>query len=130
MPKCPNCNQPASWSPDDACWLCPTCGRGFVVEAPPENVLRNCPDCGVEPGQPHVSGCDVERCSVCGSQRLSCNCDDDPLSDYRDGTGHDPYFARWTGIWPGKAEAEYLGTDLNGLHPHIYKKLFIKPKEE
>jgi len=67
-----------------------------------KNQLRNCHDCGAKPGEPHRDGCDVERCSVCGGQRLQCECD-----------GHDPLFSRWTGIWPGTAEADYLGMDLN-----------------
>jgi len=66
------------------------------------NKLTICHDCGAEPGELHKNGCDVERCSVCGGQRLQCDC-----------KGHDKHFAKWTGIWPGKAEADYLGIDLN-----------------
>ena len=62
------------------------------------NKLSKCHDCGVEPGQAHKPGCNVERCSVCGYQKLGCECE-----------GHDPSFSRWTGIWPGYAEARELG---------------------
>ncbi len=82
-----------------------------------QNNLKRCHDCGAEPGTIHEDGCDVERCSVCGGQRLQCECE-----------GHDKQFARWTGIWPGKAEAEYLGTDLNRFMAGRRSKIFfVKP---
>jgi hypothetical protein len=103
------------------------------------NTLRTCPDCGAKPGKSHYRECDVECCSVCGGQRLQCNC-----------KGHDKKFARWTGIWPGEAEAAFLGLwckmsknkgwiecnkndsealpNLNKFHEEGYAKyFFIKP---
>lgn len=83
------------------------------------NELKDCHDCNAKPGEPHLDGCDIEICSYCGEQRLGCNCND-----------HDPLFARWTGIWPGKAEADFLGVDLNTFWPMYGEKIFIKPKDE
>lgn len=79
--------------------------------------LKHCHDCGVAPGERHQPGCDTERCSFCGGQRLQCNCPD-----------HDPYFSRWTGIWPGKAEADFLGVDLNAFAWRYAEIFFKKPR--
>lgn len=83
--------------------------------------IRTCPSCGVTPGNCHRRNCDVEKCSVCGLQRLSCGqC-----------KGHDPIFARWTGFWPGKLESDALGIDLNELYRSgLFQYFFIKPKKK
>ena len=58
----------------------------------------SCPDCGAPIGRPHRHGCDVERCTVCFGQRLSCDCE-----------GHDAQAAAWRGEWPASAECRALG---------------------
>ena len=84
------------------------------------NEIRNCPDCNALPGQIHMDNCDVERCSVCGGQRFLDDCEN-----------HNKAFARWTGIWPGAAEASYLGINLNDLYKQgIEQYLFVEPKQE
>jgi hypothetical protein len=84
--------------------------------------LRNCHDCGAKPGEVHGRNCDTERCSVCGGQRLMC-------AGESECEGHDQQFARWTGIWPGLAETQYLGCSLNDLYTMgLHKTLFVKPE--
>lgn len=50
-----------------------------------------CPDCGAEPGEQHDPNCDVAMCTLCGRQRLSCDCEDGETDI-------------WSGIWPGIKE--------------------------
>lgn len=52
---------------------------------------RQCPDCGVMPGNEHKDGCDIARCLICGGQKLGCDC----ISNNTD---------VWTGIYPGIRE--------------------------
>ncbi len=62
-----------------------------------------CPQCGVNPGELHVAGCDVERCPYCGIQLGSCCC-----SASEEGVPDDDRMA-WTGEWPGVAECREFG---------------------
>ena len=71
--------------------------------------MRNCPDCGVEPGNVHQGGCDVECCTVCKGQHIQCMLEDEDGNIVGDCGDHDPEQAKWDGRWPGEAECEYRG---------------------
>jgi hypothetical protein len=36
--------------------------------------MVRCHDCGVEEGQLHKPGCDMEICPLCGGQLIGCDC--------------------------------------------------------
>jgi hypothetical protein len=56
-----------------------------------------CHDCKAEPGELHVDGCDIERCSACGGQRIGCECG---FVDAR---------MPWSGEYPGLTECREYG---------------------
>jgi hypothetical protein len=92
---------------------CKYCSCYIFIEEP----LTNCHDCAAKPGQIHQDGCDVERCSVCGFQRLSCSCKE----------GHDKEFAKWTGHWPGSDICHELRINLNDFYARgLHKEFFVK----
>lgn len=58
---------------------------------------ETCPDCGCMNGRPHRDDCDIERCSICGMQRVTCGgCD-----------GHDPMESAWIGTFPLAGRKSY-----------------------
>lgn len=75
-------------------------GEGWTLAEAP----GLCPDCRARPGHTHARGCDVERCSSCGMQRIGCDC-----------AVHDPGASFWTGYWPGDETCRLLGVDHNEL---------------
>jgi hypothetical protein len=71
--------------------------------------LENCRKCEAQPGAAHTPGCFAEMCSVCGGQYVLCEHE-----------GHDPQFARWTGLTPGQAECIALGLVSKTCEPPLY----------
>jgi hypothetical protein len=73
-------------------------GRAYSREV---ELPQRCPGCDAAPGSTHEAGCEVERCSYCGAQRLGCEHEAE----------HDPELAYWTGYWPGDEACRTLGID-------------------
>jgi hypothetical protein len=70
-------------------------GSAAAIKGVPMNRDEiDCPDCGVNVGERHVSGCDVALCRIHGEQWSFC---------FRDGS-HGATI--WSGSYPGSEEAE------------------------
>lgn len=80
---------------------------------------NKCHDCGVDPNNFHINGCDVERCPNCGRQSISCDCEDSEtvFEDSQDNSFSFRVFNRdisrkrlkWSGEWPGEKECREFG---------------------
>lgn len=61
-----------------------------------------CHDCGVEPGEFHLPGCDTEQCPKCGRQIITCSCfieyDENGNSFFNDEKFDKYETMPWTGI--------------------------------
>ena len=75
-------------------------------------IKSTCPDCGTGIGEPHRNECDIERCSVCGTQRISCECE-----------GHNQLRSIWTGIFPMRKNVELSLKLAND------KRIRVKPQQ-
>ena len=83
---------------------------------------KRCPDCQVEPGNRHISGCDVARCRSTGDQHLMCSGEEHEYNGRWYGEHEGPCETdRWTGEWPGVEFCRRMGwyTDRSfpGLQP-------------
>lgn len=70
-----------------------------------------CPDCGTAVGQSHVNGCNIERCSACGDQRITCECE-----------GHNPSESAWTSELSAdrsESRGRRLPRESEGLEPIV-----------
>lgn len=69
---------------------------------------QTCPDCGTQIGRPHHTNCDIERCSQCGQQWISCQCQE-----------HDELKSMWTGEWPvQQAKPSFIGVAVLARRDH------------
>lgn len=63
--------------------------------------MQKCHDCGVEEGQIHKWGCDMERCPMCGGQLITCQCGPDFEEDRIPYILYPNVCAMCGELWPG-----------------------------
>jgi len=93
-------------------WTEPTLRvEGLFVEALKAGILaRPCPDCGSQVGEEHELGCDVERCLVCGAQRLLCDCQ---------AAANEPWAGEWPGVFECRARGWFACRGEHGWQPCV-----------
>ena len=95
--KCPECNGPVS---------------------------LKCRDCGISVGDYHLDDCDVETCSECGTQKLSCQCVQisPPVpwlgySSYEEAAKRLGFYCYWDSSGRGDPDKNYGWVTVDKDHP-------------
>jgi hypothetical protein len=90
------------------------------------NLLKNkeCGDCGVEEGELHKIGCDLELCSICGEQFITCDCDYHEKLENRVPFIWFPNICEYCGeLWPEL----FMDDDWEKVLPRIYWRKVLCP---
>ena len=76
-----------------------------------------CGDCDVKEGELHELGCDMECCSICGGQFISCDCKYDEKLKKRIPFISFPLICDYCGeLWP----EFFMDDEWNDILPEIY----------
>jgi len=101
-----------------------TCGERLYKKNWKKNILRKkrCGDCGVEEGELHQLGCDLERCPICEGQFISCDCNYNEKLKKRVPFINFPLICEYCGeLWP----EFFMDDEWKDLLPKIYWKKLL-----
>jgi len=83
---------------------------------------KRCGDCGVEEGELHQLGCDLERCPICEGQFISCDCNYDKKLKKRVPFINFPLICEYCGeLWP----EFFMDDEWKDILPKIYWKKLL-----